>query len=184
VSLQDLLDEAPELQLIVNSRVGAGGHSLLHVAAAGGSTDICELLLKHGADLTAAAHDGGATPLILASARGCVDTVRLLLSAPHVADGARLRAQQLRQRTAGGESALHAAAKFGHTSVVGALLAAGSDADARAPGSRNMTALMFACNGVRALAACSASTLLQRPEQPACSGTCRGSQTAAGSAWC
>jgi ankyrin repeat protein len=72
---------------------------------------MCQLLLEYGADISQR-DVVGATPLIHAAARGATAAVQLLLGSKA---GANLGRQWLlQQATAGGETALMAAAKGGH----------------------------------------------------------------------
>jgi hypothetical protein len=55
------------------------GFQLIHIAASCGQTDICEILLEHGADINARTVRGWHTPLHLALANGYSQTATFLL---------------------------------------------------------------------------------------------------------
>jgi hypothetical protein len=84
---------------------------------------MCQLLLEYGADISQR-DVVGATPLIHAAARGATAAVQLLLGSKA---GANLGRQWLlQQATAGGETALMAAAKGGHLDTLQVIRAAAS----------------------------------------------------------
>ncbi|XP_047122200.1 ankyrin repeat and SAM domain-containing protein 1A-like [Schistocerca piceifrons] len=112
----------------------ASGYSALHHAALNGHREVVQLLLAHEASTNIV--DGkGSSPLHLAAWAGNVDIVRLLLchgpSVPNV-----------NLTTKDNETALHCAAQYGHTAVVGQLLEHGCDPAIR--NSREETALDLA----------------------------------------
>lgn len=95
-------------------------------------------LRTHGSDVDIEVKDEeGATPLIVAAARGDVPTLHVLLRA-----GARLDA-----RDDFGWTALMRAARVGDTAVVRMLLTAGAAPDARNEADAGQTALMLAAEG-------------------------------------
>jgi len=87
------------------------GKTSLHLAAAHDWIDIVELLLKHGADITAKS-DGGWTPLHNACELGSEKIVRILIEA-----GSDINAKLLN-----GMTPLHLAAQGGHLAAVKCLL--------------------------------------------------------------
>lgn len=87
------------------------GKTSLHLAAAHDWIDIVELLLKHGADITAKS-DGGWTPLHNACELGSEKIVRILVEA-----GSDINAKLLN-----GMTPLHLAAQGGHLAAVKCLL--------------------------------------------------------------
>ncbi|KAK7066471.1 hypothetical protein SK128_007029 [Halocaridina rubra] len=96
------------------------GASPLWIASQMGHQSVVRLLLNHGTNVDICRHDG-ATPLFKAAHKGHVDVVQELLPyKPHLG--------LLRN----GESALHAAALYGHIRVLKALVQAGAD-----PGLKN-----------------------------------------------
>ncbi|XP_063237458.1 ankyrin repeat and sterile alpha motif domain-containing protein 1B [Bacillus rossius redtenbacheri] len=110
------------------------GYSALHHAALNGHKDVVKLLLTHEASTNIV--DGkGSSPLHLAAWTGNVDVVRLLLchgpSVPNV-----------NLTTKDNETALHCAAQYGHTAVVGQLLEHSCDPTIRS--AREETALDLA----------------------------------------
>lgn len=95
------------------------GTSPLHLAAAQGHAQVCEILLAHSARLDS--RDGLlSTPLHLAAATGSDPVCRLLINA----------GTSLGERDVGGETALHLAARGGHRSTCEMLLVAGADVNA------------------------------------------------------
>ncbi|KAM7543177.1 hypothetical protein Aperf_G00000004618 [Anoplocephala perfoliata] len=56
------------------------GYTALHYAARNGRLEICNILLKNGADITIATRSGGATALHRAAFSGHLDIVKLLCS--------------------------------------------------------------------------------------------------------
>ncbi|XP_043088851.1 transient receptor potential cation channel, subfamily N, member 1 isoform X3 [Puntigrus tetrazona] len=91
----------------------ANGLCPLHLAAAGGHTEVVKVLLDSGASVTEE-DTSGYTPLHLAALSGHENVVRLLLNSPGVQADAETNIQ--------GSSPLHLAAQSGHTAVVGLLL--------------------------------------------------------------
>ncbi|KAF7539331.1 hypothetical protein G7054_g2214 [Neopestalotiopsis clavispora] len=92
-----------------------GWGSSLRAAAAGGFTDIVELLLRNGAEQTAS--ETGKTPLMHASEKGSVDIAELLLM--HGAD--------VTMKSESGNTALNIAVRSNHLGVADLLLRSGSD---------------------------------------------------------
>lgn len=120
---------------VESNATGFGAKAALHYAAEHGHEDIVEFLVSKGAD--ANARDGkGNTPFIWASKNGHVGVVRTLLAHMGV-EGL------LDEREAGGDSALHCAAHWGHEEVVRLLLTTGAQAEER--GAHGRTALMCGC---------------------------------------
>jgi hypothetical protein len=110
-----LLGADPQL---VNARTAAG-ETPLHYAALGRSTAAAELLLQHGANVTAADFTG-MTPLHVAATSNASELIAELLTA-----GASVTAVDKR-----GETPLHQAARRFRAEAVAALLAAGADPNA------------------------------------------------------
>jgi uncharacterized protein len=96
------------------------GLTALWVACFRGCLPVARLLLERGADPTIAYQDLGWTPLMIASARGHPEVVRLLLGHP----GAKATINQRNHR---GETALWVASKVGSGGIVRALLEDGAD---------------------------------------------------------
>lgn len=63
----------------VNQVRSFSGFSMLHRAAQLGNTDVCELLIMHGAEINARSTRGWLTPLHLALGNGYIETAMLLL---------------------------------------------------------------------------------------------------------
>jgi len=63
----------------VNQVRSFSGFSMLHRAAQLGNTDVCELLIVHGAEINARSTRGWLTPLHLALGNGYIETAMLLL---------------------------------------------------------------------------------------------------------
>jgi ankyrin repeat protein len=64
------------------------GYTLLHKAASFGDTDMCAILIQHGANLESKSMIGWYTPLHIALANGYIDTAYFLIE-----KGANIRAQ-------------------------------------------------------------------------------------------
>jgi hypothetical protein len=111
--------------------VFAGGITPLHLAVATDQTDIADLLITHGADVSAAS-SSGFTPLHWAASRDNVDIIRLLLNA-----GGNVNARAQRDITP-----LHLAVQKNAVRAVRALLEAG--ADVAAAGRSELTPLQLA----------------------------------------
>jgi len=102
------------------------GWRALHVAAHTGQAAVVDLLLNAGADASAMTSDGE-TPLMLAANAGHARIVTALMPrcSPHTQRAQWARGDKL--------TALHAAAKRGHTAVVRAWIAGGGDVGLRLP---------------------------------------------------
>ncbi|KZV72458.1 ankyrin, partial [Peniophora sp. CONT] len=111
----------------------------LHNAAQEGHTQICRLLVEHGAIVTDT-DDNGSIALHLAAYYGHVDAVHLLLLLKHGA---------LVHDTDGNQNiALHLAAYYGHLDVVHLLLRSDADMQCRAKRTADgATALHCAAQG-------------------------------------
>jgi uncharacterized protein len=94
----------------------AQGYTPLHMAAAGGLTEACALILDKGADVNRVTVDG-ITPLHNASMSGNAETAELLIKR-----GAHVMAQDNN-----GMTPLHTAALMGNTPVAEVLLKNGAD---------------------------------------------------------
>ncbi len=132
--LEALLAGDPEL-----ARARASdGFTALHLAAFFGHEDAAALLLEHGADANAVAHDAELelAPLHSAAAGGNSKLVALLLE--HGADP--------NARQPGGSTALHAAAQNGDRESVEALLERGADRAARTDEGRTAAELAAAAS--------------------------------------
>lgn len=93
----------------------------LHLATTVGSTEVTQLLIKSGVDVSAA-DSRGITPLHLAAGIGFTQLIE-----PLVAAGANVNAQDnIRENGTGGESPLHRAASGGHLEIVRKLLFSGA----------------------------------------------------------
>lgn len=66
--------------LTINDKIGKNSETALHVCCRHGYKELAELLLKHGADVTAKDYQG-CTPLHRASEQGSVEIVKILLDA-------------------------------------------------------------------------------------------------------
>lgn len=119
--------------------------TLLHWAAAKGSVEKIQILLKSSAEIEAEMIGGvnskgfslaGLTPLYSAAEKGQVDAVEFLLS-----HGAKINASVNTGKSCGWQP-LHIAAQKGHVKVINALLKAGADISAH--DSRNITPLIAA----------------------------------------
>ena len=97
------------------------GHSPLHSASTSGALDVVKVLVRAGAGVDVT-DDNGDTLLILAAYFGHTETVRYLVGLPEV-DVNHCNSQNV--------TALHCAAKKGHTKVVRVLIDAGADIDTR-----------------------------------------------------
>ncbi|XP_058789490.1 ankyrin repeat and SAM domain-containing protein 1A-like [Phymastichus coffea] len=101
----------------------SSGYSALHHAALNGHKEVVKLLLQHEAS-TNIVDAKGSSPLHLAAWSGNSEIVRLILSqGPSVPN--------VNLTTKDNETALHCAAQYGHTEVVGQLLEAGCDPSIR-----------------------------------------------------
>lgn len=110
----------------------------LHVAAEGGSTEICELLLEHGAAIEVIAAASQSTPLLLAAQNDQLSVVQLLIS----------RNANVNAKNGYGNTSLHEATRQGFESIVDALLLGGADVNAQ--NKKGSTPLHFLCYGDRA----------------------------------
>ena len=111
------LAEAQRLDVDLNIEAMGLNMPLLLMAASYGDSDICSLLLWHGADVEARGSKGKGSPLAVASSLGHVDTVTILLS--HGADvNTRDKVQ--------GATPLLGAVQLGHKDVVKILLENGA----------------------------------------------------------
>lgn len=77
VEVKDMLLSLSRAQ--VNKVRSFSGFSMLHRAAQLGNTDVCELLIMHGAEVNARSTRGWLTPLHLALGNGYIETAMLLL---------------------------------------------------------------------------------------------------------
>ena len=109
------------------------GMTALHWAAERGDGDLTSLLLKSGANVSAATRIGRHTPLHVAAKGGFAPVVRALVAA-HA---------DVNALTTTGVSALQFAAASGNVETVDILLAAGADVNVREP-EWGQTPLMFA----------------------------------------
>ncbi len=120
-TVQEMLAQTPDL---IHS-YSSDGWTYLHRAAQFGRNDIVDLLLKHGADVNARAHNGLAdTPILCAVIGQHIDLVRFLIA--HGAD--------VNSPNSAGATPLHKAAIGGDCRIVRLLLAHGARADARNSG--------------------------------------------------
>ncbi|KAJ3320367.1 Set3 complex subunit with deacetylase activity, meiotic-specific repressor of sporulation proteins, partial [Gonapodya sp. JEL0774] len=149
-AVRALIDAGAQVDLHDNA-----GWTPLHEACLSGRTEVAELLLKRGADVTAAALESGDTPLHDAAENGHVGAVEVLLrhgadphqrnkegrtavdvaeEQPEVLKVLRSwcdRAAHAHERDKYGQSQLHLVAMSGDTVAVGHLLRLGVDGDAR-----------------------------------------------------
>lgn len=96
------------------------GNSPLLLASMNGRTEIVEILITAGADVSVARSSDGATPLHLASQNGHIDVVRQLLSCGAPADPV---------SSMGDATPLLLASQYGHGKIVELLLAEGANAN-------------------------------------------------------
>ncbi|KAL6079726.1 Ankyrin repeat domain-containing protein 46 [Balamuthia mandrillaris] len=89
----------------------------LHLAASRGNVELCDLLLRYGADVNAKIKNGR-TPLIYAAANGNEDVVKRLLEENEIDVDARERGNKTEERTTKRRNALEWAQTRGHLSVV------------------------------------------------------------------
>jgi hypothetical protein len=75
-NIQDVLDMLPGQKI---NQTRWSGFSMLHRAAQLGYTDICQILLEHGADVNMCSVRGWYTPLHMALGAGYLDTAHYLL---------------------------------------------------------------------------------------------------------
>lgn len=73
----NMLNSSEKLNI---NKIRWSGFSMLHRAAQLGNTDICEILLKFGADINMRSCHGWYTPLHLALANGYIDTAVFLIN--------------------------------------------------------------------------------------------------------
>nr|CDS29293.1 ankyrin repeat domain containing protein 39 [Hymenolepis microstoma] len=79
------------------------GFTALHYAARNGKLEICDMLLKFGANISAATRGGGATPLHRAAFMGHLDIIKLICSYAEI--------EVIGLQDADGQTCLHAAAR-------------------------------------------------------------------------
>jgi ankyrin repeat protein len=110
----------------INAAASPNGQTVLHCIAAldQDSPEMIDYLLQRGAEVDVTREDR-MTPLMLASARGHVETVRVLLSA----------SPDLELRSAAGKTAIDLAAAANHPEVVSLLRTAGARPTLPPPGS-------------------------------------------------
>jgi len=113
-SVVDLISEVPCIDC-----TDAQGYSALSIAAVRGHTEICEILLRRGANVDHVMSLG--TPLFLAAGNGHALAVDLLIQ--HGADVCRNNIRR--------ETALHRAATFGHYGICMVLIQNGANVNAR-----------------------------------------------------
>ncbi|CAE7269939.1 TRPA1 [Symbiodinium natans] len=112
-----LLDGGP-----VNALSGAG-LAPLHLAASAGADRVVRELIRANAEVSLATRDSGATPLMLSAEAGSDRVLRLLLS-----NGA---AEALERAGPDGNTALHLAAREGHSECIHRLLRARANPQTR-----------------------------------------------------
>ena len=111
----------------VDRRYGSDEYSALDLAARGGHTEVCQMIVRHGADVNAQDSDGVGA-LYLAALNDRVETVDLLVNA-----GADVAAQA---RGRENRTALHVACEEGSSGAVEALLRHGAGLFTRDTGHR------------------------------------------------
>ena len=120
-TVQHLLDQTPDLIHTYSS----DGWTYLHRAAQFGRHDLADLLLRHGADVNARAHNGiASTPLLCAVIGQHLDLVKYLIA----------RGADVNLATSEGATPLHKAAIGGDCRIVQLLLTHGARVDARNSG--------------------------------------------------
>jgi ankyrin repeat protein len=126
------------LRIDPNSR-DKDGRTALHEAAS--NSQLVRVLLENGADVHAKVNDddhfGGSTPLLIASGRGCLEAVEVLLDA-----GSDIRVQNKRGETALIVTLQASNEQTVEAEIVDVLLRAGADVNAK--DHHGMTALMCA----------------------------------------
>ncbi|HXT10886.1 MAG TPA: ankyrin repeat domain-containing protein [Candidatus Angelobacter sp.] len=126
-----------EVLLTHNADVnGQGSTAPLHDAAQNGATNLIQLLLNHGADVSVT-NNYGSTPLHLAARAGEVAAAKMLLAA-HA---------PIEAKDNGGETPLHLAADAGKADMISLLIDSGASVDAT--NNQGATPLFLAVNSVR-----------------------------------
>jgi ankyrin repeat protein len=126
-TVQQMLEQTPDLA----HRFSQDGWTYLHQAAQLGRRDVADLLLQHGADVNARAHNGLAnTPILCAVIAQHTEIVALLLA--HGAD--------VNAPNSAGSTPLHKAAIGGNCSLLRLLLAHGAHVNARNTGGQTPVA--------------------------------------------
>ena len=90
------------------------GYTALHYAARSGHLDVCQLLLRNGAEVDSGTRSGGVTPLQRSAMCGKVDVVQLLVETGRA---------KVDLRDVDGKTALHRAVEGRHGKVVEYLMA-------------------------------------------------------------
>mmetsp|Transcript_21341 Transcript_21341/g.59261 ORF Transcript_21341/g.59261 Transcript_21341/m.59261 type:complete len:478 (+) Transcript_21341:369-1802(+) len=136
--------EALKRRSAVEARAPGSGCTPIMVAAAAGEAAICGELIGARANIHARDEASGATAFIMAAAKGRAQVLELLLK--HAEEVEHTKYKLLQEVTHKGETALMAAAKYGHLEAVQLLLDSGASWDSRAPKENHITALHLAAS--------------------------------------
>jgi ankyrin repeat protein len=105
-------------KFVVNIKNSLSGKSPIHYASCNGHPEVAAFLLANGADPIVVDNFGN-TPLHVASLRGDIETIKLLLKPEYNVD--------VNKKNNGGDTPLYWASDNGHPEVVALLLANGAD---------------------------------------------------------